>query len=132
MVRFHLLANKTDSEKFAKPITLQHSGEQVYIAIMPTIHEQDIIAHYPFEVADGTWGTSFYLNNHGRMSLDAFSIERRGQPLIVFVNGRQLTELLIDKRISDGIITIPSGLTAEDIAIFAKEFKLAGAKQQMQ
>ena len=54
----------------------------------------------------------FQLDEHGRVALDSLSIERRGSSLFVFINGRLITELEIDKRVADGKIYVPFGLTA--------------------
>ena len=50
---------------------------------------------------------SCYLDDHGRTILDTMSIERRGSLLFVFINGRPLTELQVDRRVSDGKIYLP-------------------------
>jgi hypothetical protein len=56
------------------------------------------------------------------------SVERRGEFLFVFVNGRAITELQIDKRVSDGQLYIPSGLTSADIALMKRDWKLIGKR----
>jgi hypothetical protein len=62
--------------------------------------------------------------------LEALSIERRGGLLFVFVNGRPITELQIDKRVSDGKIYIASGLTEADIKLMKKDWRLIGQKKK--
>ena len=62
----------------------------------------------------------------GRVVLDTLSVERRGGFLFVFINGRMITELQIDKRVSDGKIYVPSGLTAADIELMKKQWRLPG------
>jgi len=54
------------------------------------------------------------------------SVERRGGFLFVFVNGRFVTQLQVDKRVSDGRIYIPSGLTAADVDLMKKDWRLMG------
>jgi hypothetical protein len=54
------------------------------------------------------------------------SVERRGGFLFVFINGRMITELQIDKRVSNGRIYVPSGLTAADIELMKKQWRLPG------
>ncbi|PYJ12965.1 MAG: hypothetical protein DME93_05225 [Verrucomicrobia bacterium] len=63
------------------------------------------------------------------MVLDTLSVERRGGFLFVFVNGRAITELQIDKRVSDGKIYIPSGLTAADIDLMKKDWRSIGQQK---
>jgi hypothetical protein len=54
------------------------------------------------------------------------SIEHRGGLLFVFINGRAITELEIDKRVADGKIYIASGLTAADIELMKKDWHILG------
>jgi hypothetical protein len=70
------------------------------------------------------------LDDHGRLALDTLSVERRGGTLLIFVNGRIITELLVDRRVSDGQIFIASGLTAADIASMQKTWRNIDAKKR--
>lgn len=126
VVRFHLLTNETDSEKFAVAMQMLDSGKLVYVSRSPALSEQDILSSYPFEADDGTWGVAFYLNNHGRIVLDALSIERRGSYVVAMVGMRHVADLFIDRRVSDGIITIPSGLTRPEVDLIVQEFGVYG------
>jgi hypothetical protein len=80
--------------------------------------------------ANGTYGALFQLDEHGRVVLDTLSVERRGSLLFVFINGRPITELEIDKRVSDGKIYIPSGLTSEDIEVMKKDWHMIGQRKR--
>jgi hypothetical protein len=42
------------------------------------------------------------------------------------MNGRQVVDMQIDRRVSDGVITIQRGLTQEDIAALQKKFRIVG------
>ena len=88
------------------------------------------MAFYPYPAANGTYGALFQLDEHGRVALDALSIERRGSLLFVFVNGRPITELEIDKRVSDGKIYIPSGLSSADIELMKKDWRKIGQRKR--
>jgi hypothetical protein len=129
-VRFFAEANKLDSERFAKPLTFRNPPREGYIETVPTIHERYIRAVYPFQAKDGTWGCAFKLDNSGRINLEVVSTERRGTVLVAFVGTKlgvhQVVELLIDKPIRDGIISIPNGLTELEIAAITKEWPVIG------
>jgi hypothetical protein len=88
------------------------------------------VAFYPYPAANGTFGVLFQLDEHGTIALDALSIERRGGLLFVFINGRPITELQIDKRVSDGKIYIESGLTKTDIDLMKKDWRLIGQRRR--
>jgi hypothetical protein len=128
--RVHTQANSNDTEVFATSVRAQASGKTVAIEKIPRISENDVIAFYPYAAANGTYGALFQLGEHGRIALDALSIERKGSLLFVFVNGRPITELEIDRRVSDGKIYIPSGLTSADIELMRKDWRLIGQRKR--
>src|SRR5258708_39519138 len=97
---------------------------------MPWISEQDVMAFSPYPGQDGTYGALIQLDEQGRVVLDTLSVERRGGFLFVFINGRLITELQVDKRVSDGKIYIPSGLTAADIDLMKKDWRLIGPRKR--
>jgi hypothetical protein len=130
MLRVHAQANQRDTAVFATSVRAQVSGKDVAIEKMPRISEQDVVAFYPYGAANGTYGALFQLDEHGRVALDAVSIERRGSFLFVFINGRAITELEIDKRVSDGRIYVPSGLTGADIELMKKDWRLIGQRRR--
>jgi hypothetical protein len=130
MLRIHAQANQRDTAVFATSVRAQVSGKEVAIEKMPRISEQDVIAFYPYAAANGTYGALFQLDEHGRVALDALSVERRGSFLFVFINGRPITELEIDKRVSDGRIYVPSGLTGADIDLMKKDWRLIGQRKR--
>jgi len=128
--RVHASANPRDTEVFASSVRAQVSGKEVAIEKMPWISERDVIAFAAYPAQDGTYGALIQLDEHGRTVLDTLSIEHRGSFLFVFINGRFITNLQIDKRVSDGKIYIPSGLTAADIDLMKKDWRLIGQKKK--
>jgi len=89
-----------------------------------------VLAFYPYPADDGSYGALFQLDEHGRLALDALSVERRGTLLFVLINGRPVTELQIDRRVSDGRIYLASGLTKADIDLMQKDWRLIGDKKK--
>jgi hypothetical protein len=128
--RVHAQANPRDTEVFSTSARAQVSGKEIAIEKMPWISEPDVMAFSAYPARDGTYGALIQLDDHGRTVLDTLSIERRGRFLFVFINGRFITELQIDKRVSDGKIYIPSGLTAADIDLMKKDWRLIGEKKK--
>jgi len=127
--RVHAQANPRDTDAFATSGRGQVSGKDVAIEKIPWISEQDVSAFSFYPALDGTYGVLIQLDEHARVVLDTLSIERRGRSLFVFINGRFITELQIDKRVSDGKIYIPSGLTAADIDLMKKDWRLIGRRK---
>ena len=126
--RVHAQANPRDTQVFSTSVPAQVSGKEVAIEKMPWISERDVIAFAAYPARDGTFGALIQLDEHGRTVLDTLSIEHRGSFLFVFMNGRFITELQIDKRVSDGQIYLPSGLTAADIDLMKKDWRMIGQK----
>jgi hypothetical protein len=108
------------------PARATSSGKDIAIQKLPWITEHDVTAFSPYPAQDATFGALFQLDEHGQVVLDTLSVERRGSFLFVFINGRMITELRIDKRVSDGKIYIPSGLTAADVQLMKKQWRLLG------
>jgi hypothetical protein len=128
--RVHAQANPQDTDVFSMSARSTHSGKDVAIQKMAWITEHDVMAFSPYPAPDGTFGALFQLDDHGRVVLDTLSIERRGRFLFVFINGRMITELQIDKRVSDGKIYVPSGLTAADVELMKKQWRLLGKQKR--
>jgi hypothetical protein len=126
-VRFHTQANSADTAAFSVKVNLQDPPREVFIQKIPFISENDVAAIYPFAAPDGTLGCAFKLDQHGTLELDTQSIMRKGSVIVAFVNGRQICDLLIDKRVSDGVLFIPRGLNAQEIASLQKRFPTLGA-----
>jgi hypothetical protein len=130
MFRVHVEANPNDTPAFAASVPARFSGEQVSIEKVPTLTERDVVAFYPYSAPDGSYGALFQLDQHGTLVLDTLSIEYRGKLLFVFIDGRPITELFIDRRVSDGKIYIPSGLTKADIKLMKKDWPLIGHRKR--
>jgi hypothetical protein len=128
--RVHAEANPNDTASFATSVPALFSGKRVAIERMPRLSERDVVAFSPYSAKDGSYGALFQLDEHGRIALDALSVEQRGRLLFVLVNARPVAQLEIDQRVSDGRIYIASGLTKADIDSFKKCWRLIGAKKK--
>jgi hypothetical protein len=128
--RVHAQANPEDTDVFSMSAGATSSGKNISIEKMAWISEYDVMAFSPYPARDGTFGALFQLDDHGRVVLDTLSVERRGRFLFVFINGRMITGLQIDKRVSDGKIYVPSGLTAADVGLMKKQWRLLGERKR--
>jgi hypothetical protein len=118
--RVHAEANPKNDPVFSTQLRL--FGRLVTIEKAPTLSENDVTGLQTYRAADGTHGALFQLNEHGRLALDSLSVDRRGGSLFVFINGRPVTELQIDRRVSDGRVYIASALTASDLELLRKDW----------
>lgn len=129
-VRFHAEANSRDGASFATPIKLGNPPHDAFLEKVAVVHERMIKAIYPFKAPDGTWGCTFKLDNDGRLSLEVVSTERRGTMLVGFLGTKKgshrMVDMIIDRTVADGIISVPKGLTDMEIAVLSKQFKVLG------
>lgn len=129
-LRVHALGNENDGEVFASAVTLPISRRNVFIEKVPMISERDVVAAQVYPAANGTFAALFQLDDHGRLALEQLSIEHRGSTLLVMANGRAVTEFLVDRRVSDGLLYLPGGLTAEEAQRLGKEWPRLGEKKR--
>lgn len=129
-VRFHIEANERDGQPFAMPIQFEHPQRKGFVAQIPAISERNIEAIFPFLASDGTSGCAFKLDNFGRTALEEMSLSNRGASVVAFVGTKagthQVIDMVVDKVIRDGIISIPRGLTDMEVAALLKEYKVMG------
>jgi hypothetical protein len=128
--RVHVEADAHDTAAFSSSVRALFSGKQVAIERMPRLSERDVVAFFPYPATNGTYGALIQLDEHGRIALDALSVERSGSLLFVLINGRPVSELFIDRRVSDGRIYVASGLTKADIDLMRKDWRLIGEKKK--
>ena len=124
-LRIHGEGIAAEAPTFAFPATLLN-GREVYLSRMPLITQREVRSFYPFPAADGSEGVYLKLDNHGTGLLQQHTMERRGRTLVVLLNGRQVTNLLVDRPVTDGIVSIPRGLSPEDIALLRTAFPVIG------
>jgi hypothetical protein len=121
-VRAHLEGNANDGEVFSSRVVSPSNGRNVVIQKTPAISERDVIGFTAYPAADGSYGVLFDLNDHGKLALDTLSIEKRGTFLFIFVNGRAVAELQIDRRVTDGKLYVASGISAAEIELMKKDW----------
>lgn len=129
-VRIHGEGGAEEGEKFTVPVVLL-DGHRAALSIMPLLSDHDIKAVYPFRAADGSYGVYLRLDQHGANLLTQYSLERMGRNnvLVVMVNGRQVTDILVDKPVRDGIFCIPLGLTMIEAARFVNAYPVMGQEK---
>lgn len=129
-VRFYAEANARDTDTFSTPIKIGNPPHDGFLEKMAAVHERQIRAIYPFRAPDGTWGCTFKLDNDGRLGLEVISTSRRGAILVGFLGTKKgshrVVDMVIDRPVLDGVITMPKGLTDMEIAVLSKQFKVLG------
>ena len=129
-VRFHIEANAREGQPFSLPVKFHNPPRDGFIKQIPDVSERNITAIFPFQAPDGTFGCAFKLDTFGTTALEAMCLSNRGASVVAFVATKtgthQVTDMVVDKVIRDGIISIPSGLTQLEIMAMEKEYKVMG------
>jgi len=124
-LRIHAQGSESEAPSFAIPAMLLN-GQPVFLQRMALITQSEVDAIYPFAAADGSQGVYLKLGPHGSRLLQQHTSTKKGEFLVVMLNGRMVSNLLIDRPIDDGILSIPRGLSADDIAVMETVFPVVG------
>jgi len=124
-LRIHALGTAAEAPTFAYPATLLN-GTPIFLQRMPLLTQREVVSVFPFAAKDGTEGIYLKLGAHGSRLLEQNTMTRRGTMLVVLLNGRQVSNLLVDRPINDGIVCIPRGLNADEISLLTAAFPVMG------
>lgn len=124
-LRVHAEGSEAEAPTFAIPATLLN-GKPTFLQRMPLVTQSEVESIYPFAAADGSQGVYLKLGQHGSRLLQQHSMSQQGKLLVVMLNGRMVSNLLVDRPINDGIVCIPRSLTPEDIALLTAAFPVIG------
>lgn len=115
------------------PVKLQNLRRDAYVSRVPAIYEKQIKAIYPFPGDDGTWGCVFQMDEQGRIRLETMSSEQMHTALVLYVSTKggqhQVIDMLIDKPVTNGIISIPRGLTELEVNVMKTQFPIIGEEK---
>lgn len=124
-LRVHEQGSADEAPTFAFPYTLMN-GQPVFLRRLPLLTQREVKAVYPFPAADGSYGAYLMLDSHGDRLLEQFTMERQGRLLVVIINGRQVSNLVVDRPIKDGIVGVARGLTPDDVEYLSQSFPVLG------
>ncbi|HEV7402309.1 MAG TPA: hypothetical protein VGO11_05255 [Chthoniobacteraceae bacterium] len=132
IVRFFVEANSQDTERFSTTVQLKYPPRSAYIERVPVVSERNIKGIIPFSAPDHSWGCGFLLNPEGRLALQTASMENRGRSIVAFIGTKkgthQVIDMIIDRPIGDGIITIQKGMSIGEIEALGQRYPNLGRK----
>lgn len=129
-VRLHAEGNPKDGETFGTSIQLAYPEKKVFIKKVPVVTENDFVSFYPFPAANGTLGAYFKLDANGTNKLEAHAVEARGTLSVAMIAGRVASAMQVDKKITDGILVIPSGFLPEEILLLQTKYPTIGKEKE--
>lgn len=129
-VRIHAEGRPSDGANFGTEITLINPPKKITISKVPVTSEKDFVAFFPFPAADGSLGAYFKLDAHGTNKLESHSTEFRDTLVVALVNGRVASAMTVDKKITDGILLIPSGFQPEEIVRLQSTLPTIGKEKE--
>ncbi len=124
-LRIHGEGLAAEAPTFSFPATLLN-GRETFLSRMPLITQREIHSVFPFAAADGSQGVYLKLDNHGSGLLKQHTMERSGRLLAVFFNGRQVSNLVVDRPVNDGIVSIPRGLENTEVELLTSAYPVMG------
>ena len=127
-IQFHCETTAHDGDTFATQMMVGDPPRKLHLEKMPTITDRDIKAIYPFPAQDasGSFGVYFMVDNHGSNLLQAATTQHRHSYIVPVINGRPISLIHIPKPISDGIMTVPSGITSDEVSLLAATYPIYG------
>jgi len=128
-VRLHAEGNPKDGATFGTSIQLAYPKQKIFIKKVPVVTENDFVSFYPFSAGNGTLGAYFKLDPNGTNKLEAHTVESRGSLSVAMIAGRVASAMRVDKKITDGILVIPSGFLPEEILLLQTEFPTIGMEK---
>ncbi|MEM0895939.1 MAG: hypothetical protein AAGJ79_03560 [Verrucomicrobiota bacterium] len=119
---FHIEAESVEEGKMVERIRL--GNKDYFFRKAPEITDLHVDTFFPFPAANGrSYGVAFKLDKVGRQRLAVITEASLDKRLLTAVELQPVNFVVIDTPIRDGVIVVWSGLTAEHIAIFDKEFE---------
>lgn len=123
LITFHLEGEETGNPKFMTPVKLGKEHRQYYFNKIPIFTDKDIEWFYPFTSRDGaSFGAAFKLKDHAATNLKALTLTNQGKIIGIRASDAQLSAVLIDRPVSDGVIVMWEGLQQRHLAEFRARF----------
>lgn len=131
-VRIHAQGSEREGPSFVAPIDLAFPQKRIFIRKVPIVGENDIAAILPFSSADGSLGCTLKLDSNGTQKVEEHTTTARDSIVAVLINGRIASALRVDRRITDGIITVPSGFLPEEILVLQTKHPTMGKEKEFE
>jgi hypothetical protein len=130
--RLHAEGPEREGPSFVTPIDLVHPRKRIFIKKVPVVTERDIAAIFPFSSPDGSLGCTLRLDTSGRQRVEEHTTNARDTIVVALINGRVGAAMRVDRRITDGIVSIPSGFLPEEILALQAQYPTIGEEKQFE
>ena len=129
-IRLHAEGNPKEGETFVTPVMLLNPPKRTVVRKVPIITERDVDAFYPFTAADGTIGAYLRLDADGTNKLMQHTVEFRDTLVVAMINGRVAAAMMVNQKVSDGVLLIPSGFAPKEIAQMQVKYPTIGKEKE--
>ncbi len=129
-IRLHAEGKESDTETFVTPIELTNPPKKIVIRKVPIMTEKDIVTFYPFASTDGSIGCYFQLDAQGTHKLLQHTVEYRDSLVVALINGEVRASMMTGKKVTDGILYIPGGFTAEEVVLLQAKYPIMGKEKE--
>jgi len=129
-VRLHGESRNTETDSFTSEVQLAFPDKKIRIGKVPIISEKDIAAIYPYPSPDGNIGVYLILDASGTNRLEEYTTQQRDSLVVALINGRVATAMRVDKRVTDGVLSIPTGFSLEEILVLQSKHPTVGKEKE--
>lgn len=129
-VRLHAEGSPSDGETFGTKIQLTNPAREITIGKVPIVTERDFVAFFPFPASDGSFGAYFRLDANGTNKLESHTTEFRDKMVVALIDGRVASAMLVDKKITDGLMIVPNGFAPREIALLQTKYPIIGKEKE--
>jgi hypothetical protein len=130
--RLHAEGAEREGPSFVAPIDLAQPQKRIFIKKVPVVTERDIAAIFPFRSPDGSLGCTFRLDASGQQRVEEHTTNARDTIVVALINGRVGAAMRVDRRITDGIVSIPAGFLPEEILALQAAHPTLGEEKQFE
>ncbi|MCX7868535.1 MAG: hypothetical protein N2322_01165 [Terrimicrobiaceae bacterium] len=129
-VRLHGEGGEHEGPSFVTPIELANPPKKIFIRKVPIINEKDITAILPFSSPDGSLGCILKLDRSGAERIEQHTSSARDAVVVALINARVASAMRVDRKITDGIVTIASGFLPEEILALQARHPTMGKEKE--
>ncbi|GAB4182634.1 MAG: hypothetical protein Fur0032_23670 [Terrimicrobiaceae bacterium] len=131
-VRFHSEGLEREGPSFVVPVDLSVPPKRIFIRKVPIVSEKNFAKIFPFSGDDGTLGCTFVLDADGRAKVEEYTARERDLITVALIDGRVAAAMRVDRKITDGIITVPKGFTPHEILLLQARHPTVGKEKEFE
>ena len=115
LLGLHIETTDRDSATFSMPVNVLYPPMTVTVEKMSMVSQREVKAFYPGAETPTGYGAYFQFDPHGTKALESITTTHRDKFLVVIFNNRPICRLRVDRPVRDGILYVPTGISADEL-----------------